>query len=139
MYKHPGVYIEHVPSGVLAIEAASTSTAAFIGHTRRGDLVTADVDRGEPVQVFNASQFADGFGERALADAAAVEDAGLVEMDMAVGEAGAREGALGIDGFDGFADEVVGTFRTMRGMERQLSYLELDREAFVAELRRQCE
>jgi phage tail sheath protein FI len=63
MYKHPGVYIEHVPSGVLAIEAASTSTAALIGHTRRGDLVTADVDRGEPVQVFNASQFADRFGE----------------------------------------------------------------------------
>ena len=62
MYKHPGVYIEHVPSGVLAIEAASTSIAAFIGHTRRGDLVTADVDRGQPVQVFNAGQFAERFG-----------------------------------------------------------------------------
>jgi phage tail sheath protein FI len=63
MYKHPGVYIEHVPSGVLAIEAASTSIAALIGHTRRGDLVTSDVDRGQPVQIFNASQFADLFGE----------------------------------------------------------------------------
>ena len=42
MYKHPGVYIEHVPSGVLAIEAASTSIAAFIGPVKRGQLVTDD-------------------------------------------------------------------------------------------------
>ena len=41
MYTHPGVYIEHVPSGVLAIEAASTSVAAFIGHIPRGARVTA--------------------------------------------------------------------------------------------------
>ena len=67
MYKHPGVYIEHVPSGVLTIEAAATSIAAFIGQVQRGDLVTSDADRGEPVQVFNAGQFAERFG--ALRDA----------------------------------------------------------------------
>ena len=32
IYKHPGVYIEHVPSGLLTIEAASTSVAALIGR-----------------------------------------------------------------------------------------------------------
>jgi hypothetical protein len=39
---------------------------------------------------------------------------------------------------DNFTDSVIGDFRTERGMERQISYLERDREAFVAELRRQC-
>lgn len=56
MYKHPGVYIEHVPSGVLAIEAASTSVAAFIGPVKRGPV-------GEPVFISNAGQFAAQFGE----------------------------------------------------------------------------
>ncbi len=60
MYKHPGVYIEHVPSGVLSIETASTSVAAFIGPVRRGDLVTASA--GDPVFIFNVSQFAQQFG-----------------------------------------------------------------------------
>lgn len=55
MYKHPGVYIEHVPSGLLAIEAASTSTAAFIGPVKRGPV-------GEPVFITSASQFAQQFG-----------------------------------------------------------------------------
>ena len=55
MYKHPGVYIEHVPSGLLAIEAASTSVAAFIGPVKRGPV-------GEPVFLTNASQFAQAFG-----------------------------------------------------------------------------
>ena len=39
---------------------------------------------------------------------------------------------------DNFADSVMGDFRTARGMQRQISYLDRDREAFVAELRRQC-
>ena len=56
MYQHPGVYIEHVPSGVLAIEAASTSVAAFIGPVKRGPV-------GEPVFVSSQSQFATQFGE----------------------------------------------------------------------------
>lgn len=55
MYKHPGVYIEHVPSGLLAIEAASTSIAAFIGPVKRGPV-------GEPVFISNAAQFAQQFG-----------------------------------------------------------------------------
>lgn len=63
MYKHPGVYIEHVPSGVLAIEAASTSIAAFIGPVKRGQLVTDDKEDGKPVQVSSQAQFATQFGE----------------------------------------------------------------------------
>ena len=55
MYKHPGVYVEHVPSGVLAIEAASTSIAAFLGPVRRGVL-------NEPVFVTSVSLFAQAFG-----------------------------------------------------------------------------
>lgn len=55
MYKHPGVYIEHVPSGVLAIEAASTSIAAFIGPVKRGPV-------GQPVFISNSGQFAEQFG-----------------------------------------------------------------------------
>src|SRR5262249_44580135 len=52
---HPGVYIEHVPSGVLAIEAASTSVAAFVGTVGRGQL-------NEPVFITRASQYATNFG-----------------------------------------------------------------------------
>jgi phage tail sheath protein FI len=63
MYKHPGVYIEHVPSGSLIIEAASTSVAAFIGQVKRGQLVTADKDAGEPTFIANVGQFAEKFGE----------------------------------------------------------------------------
>lgn len=62
MYKHPGVYIEHVPSGLLTIEAASTSIAAFVGPVKRGALVTADSESGKPVFVSNSSQFAKKFG-----------------------------------------------------------------------------
>lgn len=55
MYKHPGVYIEHVPSGLLAIEAASTSVAAFIGPVKRGPV-------GEPVFISGVGQFEEQFG-----------------------------------------------------------------------------
>lgn len=60
MYQHPGVYIEHVPSGLLSVEAASTSVAAFIGHVPRGAHVTAD--EGEPEFISSTSQFARKFG-----------------------------------------------------------------------------
>ncbi|MEO0999340.1 MAG: phage tail sheath C-terminal domain-containing protein [Pseudomonadota bacterium] len=60
MYKHPGVYIEHVPSGVLAIEAASTSVTAFIGALPRGARVTASA--GEPVFITSQTQYAQAFG-----------------------------------------------------------------------------
>lgn len=33
---HPGVYVEEIPSGARAIEAAGTSTAIFVGETERG-------------------------------------------------------------------------------------------------------
>src|SRR5690242_8799754 len=33
---YPGVYVEEVSSGVRPIEAASTSTAAFVGFTQMG-------------------------------------------------------------------------------------------------------
>ena len=62
MYKHPGVYIEHVPSGLLAIEAASTAIAAFIGPVKRGDLVTADTEAGKPVFIASVDQYAKNFG-----------------------------------------------------------------------------
>jgi len=55
MYKHPGVYIEHVPSGLLAIEAASTAVAVFIGPVKRGPI-------GEPVFISNPGQFEQQFG-----------------------------------------------------------------------------
>lgn len=55
MYQHPGVYVEHLPSGLLAIEAASTSVAAFVGPVRRGTL-------NAPVFVTSASLFAQQFG-----------------------------------------------------------------------------
>ena len=34
-YLHPGVYVEEIPSGSRPIEGVSTSTAAFVGVTRR--------------------------------------------------------------------------------------------------------
>jgi hypothetical protein len=60
MYQHPGVYIEHVPSNLLSIEAASTSVTAMIGHAKRGKRVT-DKD-GEPVFISSVSQYAQQFG-----------------------------------------------------------------------------
>jgi phage tail sheath protein FI len=60
MYKHPGVYIEHVPSNMLSIEAASTSVTAFIGHVKRGVAVTANT--GEPVFISSRTQYEQKFG-----------------------------------------------------------------------------
>ncbi len=60
MYQHPGVYIEHVISNALAIEAASTSVTALIGHTKRGTRVTATT--GAPVFVTSVGQYASLFG-----------------------------------------------------------------------------
>ena len=40
MFRHPGVYIEEIPSRTLSIEPASTSIAAFLGHVKRGHRVT---------------------------------------------------------------------------------------------------
>ncbi|WP_238366281.1 phage tail sheath family protein [Mesobacterium pallidum] len=59
MYQHPGVYIEHVPSGALSIEAASTSVTAFIGKVDRGVPVNGD---GAPVFISSVGQYATLFG-----------------------------------------------------------------------------
>ncbi len=59
MYQHPGVYIEHVPSNMLAVEAASTSVTAFIGHLTRGKTIQSG---GEPVFISGGTQYAQGFG-----------------------------------------------------------------------------
>lgn len=60
MYQHPGVYIEHVPSNSLAIEAASTSVTAIIGHTRRGASVKKD--GAKPQFISSLSQYVKRFG-----------------------------------------------------------------------------
>lgn len=52
---HPGVYVEEVPSAVRPLEAASTSTAAFIGWTPKGDLDKA-------LMVTSFSEFEDKYG-----------------------------------------------------------------------------
>jgi uncharacterized protein len=54
MYQHPGVYIEHVISNALSIEAASTC------HTKRGARVTATA--GVPVFITSVGQYAALFG-----------------------------------------------------------------------------
>ncbi|MES2442400.1 MAG: phage tail sheath subtilisin-like domain-containing protein [Pseudomonadota bacterium] len=66
MYKHPGVYIEHIPSGLLAIEAASASTAVFVGPVPRGPV-------GEPVFITGVAGYAATFGE---AGGGAIRDLG---------------------------------------------------------------
>jgi hypothetical protein len=52
---YPGVYIEEVPSGVRPIQAAGTSTAAFIGIAEKGPL-------NNPVKVFNFTEYQNQFG-----------------------------------------------------------------------------
>jgi len=52
---HPGVYVEEVPSSVKPIEAAGTSTAAFIGCAPKGDLDQA-------VMVTSFSEFEGKYG-----------------------------------------------------------------------------
>ncbi|MEM9158991.1 MAG: phage tail sheath C-terminal domain-containing protein [Verrucomicrobiota bacterium] len=37
-YRHPGVYVEEIPSGVRPIEGVPTSITAFIGRAQRGPL-----------------------------------------------------------------------------------------------------
>lgn len=53
---YPGVYVEEVSSGVRPIQAASTSTAAFIGVSEKGPLT-------EAVRIFNFTQYQNLFGE----------------------------------------------------------------------------
>lgn len=52
---YPGVYVEEVSSGVRPIALASTSTAAFIGQSEKGDLSDAKL-------IFNFTQFQAYYG-----------------------------------------------------------------------------
>ncbi|MEI7769279.1 MAG: phage tail sheath subtilisin-like domain-containing protein [Chloroflexales bacterium] len=52
---YPGVYVEEVSSGVRPIQAAGTSTAAFIGVAEKGNLA-------EAVKVYNFTEYQNLFG-----------------------------------------------------------------------------
>lgn len=52
---YPGVYVEEVSSGIRPIQAAGTSTAAFIGIAERGPL-------NEAVKVFNFTEYQNLYG-----------------------------------------------------------------------------
>lgn len=52
---YPGVYVEEVSSGVRPIQAAGTSTAAFIGIAEKGPL-------NEAVKVFNFTEYQNLYG-----------------------------------------------------------------------------
>jgi uncharacterized protein len=53
--RHPGVYVEEVPSGVHTIVGVSTSVTAFVGATRMGPV-------GRPVRVRSIPEFIRAFG-----------------------------------------------------------------------------
>lgn len=55
-YLAPGVYVEEFDSGPKAMEGVSTSTAGFIGFTKRGPII------GKPVLITSLSQFHNVFG-----------------------------------------------------------------------------
>jgi hypothetical protein len=52
---YPGVYVQEVSSGVRPIQAAGTSTAAFVGVAERGPI-------GEATRVFNFTEFQTTYG-----------------------------------------------------------------------------
>lgn len=54
-YRHPGVYIEEIPSGAKPIEGVSTSVAALIGSSSEGPI-------GEPVLVHSWDDYKARFG-----------------------------------------------------------------------------
>jgi phage tail sheath protein FI len=60
MFQHPGVYIQHAVSSALAIEAASTSVAAFVGVARKAPNVSRA--GSAPVLVTNPGEYAAAFG-----------------------------------------------------------------------------
>jgi phage tail sheath protein FI len=60
MFQHPGVYIQHAISSALAIEAASTSVAAFVGNARKATNTSRT--GASPVFVTNPGAYAAAFG-----------------------------------------------------------------------------
>ena len=55
-YLAPGVYVEEIPSGPPPIEGVGTSTAGFVGVTRRGPT------EGPPTLVTSYADFVRAFG-----------------------------------------------------------------------------
>lgn len=53
---YPGVYVQEVPSGVRTITAVGTSTALFLGRTKKGFL-------NKPIRCFSYTEFVDNFSE----------------------------------------------------------------------------
>lgn len=58
---YPGVYVEEVPSGVRTITGVATSTAAFIGRSRRGPV-------NEPIVIHSFADFERNFGGLSVDD-----------------------------------------------------------------------
>lgn len=55
LLRHPGVYIEEIPSGVRTITGVATSITAFVGRAWRGPL-------DEPVAIFSYADYEREFG-----------------------------------------------------------------------------
>src|ERR671925_558732 len=53
---YPGVYVEEVSSGVRPIQAAGTSTAAFIGVAQKGSF-------SEAAKVYNFTEYQNLYGD----------------------------------------------------------------------------
>src|SRR5687768_14254234 len=53
--RHPGVYIEEIPSGVRTITGVATSITAFVGRAWRGQTDT-------PVSIFSYADYEREFG-----------------------------------------------------------------------------
>src|SRR4051812_31891695 len=58
---YPGVYVAEVSSGVRPLEAASTSTAAFVGLTEMGPTEATRVTNWTEFQRLYGSFFSDSF------------------------------------------------------------------------------
>src|ERR1700712_2634761 len=57
----PGLYIEEISSGVRPLEAASTSTAAFVGLTEMGPVTATAVTNWTEFQRLYGSFIPDGY------------------------------------------------------------------------------
>jgi phage tail sheath protein FI len=58
---YPGVYIEEISSGVRPLEAASTSTAAFVGLAESGPAEASRITNWTEFQRLYGSYISDGY------------------------------------------------------------------------------
>ena len=54
-FRHPGVFVEEIPSGARPIEGVGTSTAAFVGFTTKGP-------KGKPRLLLNFDDYVSQYG-----------------------------------------------------------------------------